>query len=114
MRRSDNPTGAVWRLLSGWSYAHPLRPNQTQMARVFGVSTSLVSSWKYMQSAMQTDDMLRVAEATGIPFAEIATAVSEDSPIVTAYIRDRRVSEEPAARRSTKRPPKGSREQRAD
>ncbi|WP_426243773.1 hypothetical protein [Nocardioides sp. LHG3406-4] len=105
MRPSSKPTGALWRLLEEWASNHPLDPNQRQLAHLFGVSDSLLSNWKYMESAMQTDDMLRVSEATGIAFEVLAQAVREDSPHVQIAV---------AARRSPKRPPQGPREQQAD
>lgn len=90
VRPSDKPTGAVWALLASWSSRHALRPNQSQMAGLFEVSTSLMSDWKYMRSAMQTDDMLRVCESTGIPFVDLAEAVSLDSPTVSVHVSERR------------------------
>lgn len=78
MRPSSKPTGAVWHLLSEWSDNHPFKPNQTRMADLFDVSTSLISDWKYMQSVMQVDEMERIAEVTGIELAIIARAVAED------------------------------------
>ena len=78
MRPSRKPTGAVWELLRLWSQEHPLHPNQTQMAGLFGVSTSLLSNWKFMESAMQPDDMRLIADKTGMDIGLIAAAVAED------------------------------------
>lgn len=89
-RPSSRPTGAVWRLLEGWQAEHPLRPNQRQMARLFEISSSLLSNWKYMDSLMQTDDIKLVSEKTGIPFGEVAAAAAEDAPMARAAAANRR------------------------
>lgn len=96
MRPSEKPTGAVWALLDAWARNHPLKPKQSQMAGLFGVSSSLVSQWKYCESTMQPDDMARVSEETGIPYDELAQALREDMP---------RLVEHSGARRSKTRPP---------
>lgn len=110
MRPSNKPTGAVWRLLAEWSRNHPLRPNQTQMAGLFEVSTSLLSDWKYMQSVMQPDDMTLIAERTGIELALITRAVAEDKRSAEADGGRSRLS----ARRSSRRPPQGPQVQEPD
>lgn len=89
-RPSSRPTGAVWRLLERWSTEHPLRPNQAQMARLFGVSGSLLSNWKYCDSLMQTDDIALVAEKTGMEFERVAAAAAEDIPMARQAAARRR------------------------
>lgn len=89
MRPSEKPTGAVWELLLAWKQDHPLRPNQSQMAGLFGVSSSLLSNWKYMESRMQTDDMQNISDKTGIAYEDLARAVSADMPSILINIAAR-------------------------
>ena len=90
-RPSERPTGAVWRLLEAWSEAHELNPNQKQMARMFGVSDSLLSNWKYVDSLMQTDDINQVSQKTGIPIGDLMAAAVEDIPVARKHVAARRV-----------------------
>lgn len=92
-RPSERPTGAVWRLLEEWSKEHELEPNQKQMAKMFGVSDSLVSNWKYMDSLMQPNDVNTVAQKTGIPVAELFAAAVEDAPIALQHAAERRTGQ---------------------
>jgi DNA-binding transcriptional regulator YdaS (Cro superfamily) len=105
MRPTSNSPGAVWRLLDDWAKAHPLKPNQNQLAGLIGVSSSLVSSWKYCQSMMQPDDMTTISERTGIAYDDLARAVREDTP---------RILEHVSARRNDSQRPRGATEQRPD
>lgn len=57
---------------------------------MFGVSDSLMSNWKYMDSLMQTNDINTVAQKTGIPFAKLAQAASEDAETVVNHHAARR------------------------
>lgn len=99
-RRSTKPTGEVWRLLEAWAHEHPLKPNQTQMAGLFEVSDSLLGAWKYCESAMQTEDLVRISAKTNLSEDELSRAVRADMPAVV---------ESNAARRNPKRPPRGTR-----
>lgn len=110
MRPSSKPTGAVWRLLSEWSANHPLRPNQSQMAGFFDISTSLMSNWKYMESVMQADEMELIAEKTGIDIALIARAVAEDKKVGESGAQAAPI----AARKNPQHKPRGPREQPPD
>lgn len=91
MRTSERPSGQVWDLLEQWRQAHPLKPNQTQMARLLGVSKSLISSWKYMESMMQTDDMKQVSKQTDIAFDDLARAAAADAEKVVEHLAHRRM-----------------------
>lgn len=89
-RPSTKPTGAVWRLLAQWADEHPLEPNQRQIANLLDVSTSLLSSWKYCESMIQSDDMLKLSQRTEIPYEQVAAAAAEDIPKVLEHTESRR------------------------
>lgn len=104
MRPTKNQPGAVWALLEEWARSHPLDPNQRQLANLLGVSDSLLSAWKYCQSMLQPPEMETISQQTGIKYDALARALREDMP---------RILENVQARRSTKTPPRGSREREA-
>lgn len=89
-RPSDRPSGAVWRLLDEWRQAHPLNPNQRQLAGLLEVSDSLLSSWKLCQSVIQREDVDLIAERTGIKKALVQAAADEDLPAALEFVQARR------------------------
>ena len=88
MRPTDRPSGAVWRVMDAWadrqqradSFAR--RPSQLDMAKAFGVSKSLITAWKMMDSRMQVQEMVEIARRTDISVMELTLALAEDEPTI--------------------------------
>lgn len=66
------------------------KPNQSQVAEMLGVSTSLLSNWKFMESAIQVDDLERISRITGLTYTELAQAAREDAGHVAAAVELRK------------------------
>lgn len=103
-RPTRKPTGALWSLLDDWRAAEAERsvvghrPTQTEIARLLDVSDSLLGQWKYMEARVQTDQIRRISQVTGLDFAVVAEAAHRDLDAVVAHVESRRPGEAEAAR----------------
>lgn len=94
MRPTDRPETAFWRRIWEWRNAQWIKPTQTQMAELFDVSTSALSSWKYGPEVPSMNNLLVVSEVTKIPFEELARLV-ELAIAARRGIRRRSVTDAP-------------------
>lgn len=99
MRPTERDTGAVWRLLSAWAADEQAKDRlhrkitQGDMARMFGVSSQTISTWKRCQARMPMDSQLRVIRATEISLDDLTAALAEDEPRIAEYVAARREEE---------------------
>lgn len=107
MRPTERDEGAVWRLLRGWADREqerdPLHRKITQgdMARLFGVSTQTVSTWKLCQARMPMASQLKVIQATDISIGELTEALVADEPRIAATVAARQIGALPTEQGET-------------
>lgn len=81
MRPTDRSITAFGDRLDRWAKDQqdrdPLhrRVTQTNMAQMFGVSTSAVSNWRLGVDVPSMSNLAMIAKKTGIPFSELAELV---------------------------------------
>lgn len=103
MRPSERPSGAVWRVMDAWASrqqkadAFNRRPAQLDMAKAFGVSKSLITAWKMMDSRIQVQDMVTIASRTDITYGELSVALAEDEPTIARNQARKKQDEQDAA-----------------
>lgn len=87
----------------------PHEPTYSKVAEQLGVSRQTLLNWQTPTKLLNKDHLVALADLTGVPYQRVLDALLED----IGYLRsDQQVAV--AARRSTKHPPRGQREQSGD
>ena len=115
--------GHLWTLVEAWLDTLDWPPSQRRIADHMGFSSSALTDWKYGRAVPDPDRLYRLAVLIHTPYRYVLDAVLKDQgyldengrePFKAVEDQARYEDIAQAARRNTKRPPRGPRMQQGD
>lgn len=74
----DRRPGELWAIIQQWMDAMPYPPSQRQLAKRLGVSSSVLSDWKYGEGFPSPARLERLAAEMRVPYERVLNAVLID------------------------------------
>lgn len=82
---TENRPGYLWAIIQEWLDSMPYPPSQRKLAARLGVSSSVVTDWKYGTGFPKPSALEALAAEMGVPYERVLDAVLKDR----GYRRDR-------------------------